>query len=77
MPVQLPPGWVITPMIENVPSPNIGTPAAGHFERLTYICRDENGQYVCSSGSESDCENQAQTMAQCRTQQQPYYEATP
>jgi len=78
MPIDLPPGWVITSMIEEVPNPNVGTPAAaaGNFARLTYICTDENNQYVCSSGSESDCENQAQTMAQCRTQQQPYYEPT-
>jgi hypothetical protein len=77
MPVELPPGWVITPTLENVPDPNAGTPAARSFARWTYICTDENAQYVCSSGSEPDCETQAQTAAQCRTQQQPYYEEIP
>ena len=76
MAVQLPPGWVITESIEQVPSPNAGTPAAGYFARRTFICTDQHSQYVCSSGSEEDCESQAQSMAQQRTQQQPYYQAT-
>jgi|SoimicmetaTmtLPC_FD_contig_51_910086_length_490_multi_2_in_0_out_0_2 hypothetical protein len=77
MAVTLPPGWVITPTLEEVPSPNVGTPAAGYFARRTFICTDENGQYVCASGAQEDCEAQAQSMAQCRTQQQPYYGVVP
>jgi len=74
----LPPGWVVTPTVEIVPNPNVGTPAEGaFFSRQTYICRDENGQYLCSSGALEDCEAQAQSLAQQRTQQQPYYEAIP
>jgi hypothetical protein len=74
----LPPGWVITPTLEIVPNPNVGTPAEGaFFARNTFICTDENGQYLCSSGAQEDCEAQAQSLAQCRTQQQPYYEAIP
>lgn len=75
MPPLLPPGWTIATTVENVPDPNAGTPAARVFSRVTYICTDENGQYVCSSGSERDCESQAQTAAQSRTQQLPYDQA--
>ena len=78
MPTDLPPGWVVTQTLETVPDPNAATePAAAGpgFTRWTYICTDENGQYVCASGSQEDCENQAQSMAQARTQRQPYYEA--
>ena len=80
MALQLPPGWAITKTLEVVPNPNATTEpniGAPYFSRYTYICTDENGQYVCASGSEDDCNSQAQTAAQCRTQQAPYYEATP
>ena len=70
MTAQLPPGWVITESIEQVPSPNAGTPAAGYFARRTFICTDQNGQYVCSSGAEEDCESQALTAIQSHSQQQ-------
>lgn len=74
---ELPPGWTVTKTLETVPDPNAGTPAAsGGFVRWTYICTDENAQFVCASGSEADCYNQAQSAAQSRTQQQPYYEVT-
>jgi len=74
----LPPGWVVTPTDEIVPNPNVGTPAEGaFFARRTFICTDENGQYLCASGDQGDCEAQAQSLAQQRTQQQPYYEAIP
>lgn len=74
----LPPGWVVTKTLESVPNPNFGTPYGNaYFTRWTYICTDENGQYVCASGSDVDCYGQAQAMAQSRTQQQPYYEVTP
>lgn len=66
MAVQLPPGWVITSTVELVPDPNNGLPV---FARRTYICTDAAGSYVCSSGAEEDCEAQALSMAQCRTQQ--------
>jgi len=42
------------------------------FDRWTWICRDERGQYVCASGTEHDCESQALSMAQARTQKRPY-----
>jgi hypothetical protein len=74
MPVTLPPGWVITTLVEHVPDPN-GTGAP--FARWTSVCTDEVGGYVCSSGALEDCESQAQAMAQARTQQQPYYEESP
>jgi len=78
MATALPPGWVITPLVETVPNPNVGTPAAGpYFVRQTYICTDAAGGYVCSSGALEDCQSQAQAMAQARTQQQPYYTTTP
>ena len=69
MTVPLPPGWVINEVIEEVPSPNAGTAAAGYFARKTFICTDENNQYVCSSGSREDCENQALTATQSHSQQ--------
>jgi hypothetical protein len=72
MAVTLPPGWTINEMIEVVPSPNIGTPAYTEFARRTYVCTDQAGQYVCSSGSLEDCESQALTMAQAFSQQRPY-----
>jgi hypothetical protein len=72
MTVPLPLGWVINEVLEEVPSPNAGTPAAGYFARKTFICYDENNQYVCSSGSREDCENQALTAAQSSTQQNFY-----
>jgi hypothetical protein len=78
MAVTLPPGWAITASVETVPDPNAATEpiAAGPgFARWTYICTDQNGQYVCGSGAEEDCEAQALTAAQSRTQQQPYDEA--
>jgi hypothetical protein len=78
MATALPPGWVITPLVETVPNPNVGTPAAGpYFVRQTYVCRDAAGGYVCASGALEDCQSQAQAMAQARTQQQPYYVTTP
>lgn len=80
MPTTLPPGWAIASSLETVPDPNAATlpMAAGPgFVRWTWVCTDEHGQYVCASGSEDDCANQAQSMAQARTQQQPYYEASP
>ena len=74
MATTLPPGWVITPTVEAVPDPNFPGPTAGPgFVRQTFICRDAAGGYVCSSGALEDCESQAQSMAQVRTQQQPYY----
>ena len=69
MAVPLPPGWVINEVIEEVPSPNAGTAAAGYFARKTFICLDDMGQYVCSSGSREDCENQALTATQSHSQQ--------
>tara|TARA_R110000868_G_scaffold197709_1_gene443952 strand:- start:2323 stop:2550 length:228 start_codon:yes stop_codon:yes gene_type:complete len=75
MAVQLPPGWVITEMTETLPSLNPGTPAAGaYFARRTFVCRQGNGVFVCASGALEDCEAQAQTAAQSRTQKQPYYQ---
>lgn len=72
----LPPGWTITPTLEVVPNPNKSGPGSGDFfSRWTYICTDENGQYVCASGALEDCQAQALTMAQSHTQQQPYNEA--
>ncbi len=68
----LPPGWTVTGSDEAVPNPNGPDFALPYFVRKTYICTDENGQYVCASGSEDDCNNQALTAAQSRTQQQPY-----
>jgi len=76
MAVVLPPGWVINPLVEHVPDPNFpGILAGPGFTRLTYICTDQNGQTVCASGALEDCEAQALTAAQSRTQQQPYDEA--
>lgn len=72
----LPPGWVITKTLEEVPNPNIPQFALPGFVRWTYICTDQNNQFVCASGSEDDCINQAQAMAESRTQQQPYNEAS-
>jgi hypothetical protein len=69
MAVTLPPGWTIQTMTEDVPDPNTGLP---FFRRITHICRDQGGQYVCSSGSLEDCEAQALTAAQSFTQQRPY-----
>jgi hypothetical protein len=71
MAVQLPTGWVITKTLEMVPSPiDIGqTEPRSLFTRWTYICTNGAGDYVCSSGSEPDCESQALSMAQARTQQ--------
>jgi hypothetical protein len=75
MAVTLPPGWDITPTLEHVPDPNFpGITAGAGFTRWTYICTDENDQYVCSSGAQEDCEAQALTAAQSRTQQLPYTE---
>ena len=77
MTVALPPGWVITPTLETVPNPNTSGPGSGaFFSRWTYICTDAAGGYVCASGSEPDCEAQALSMAQARTQQLPYDEAS-
>jgi len=74
MATTLPPGWVITTTLETVPDPNSPGPTAGPgFVRTTHICTDADGGYVCSSGALEDCESQAQSMAQSRTQQQPYY----
>lgn len=71
--VTLPPGWVITEKEEEVPNPNFGS-VYGYpfFVRKTYICTDQDGQFVCASGSDQDCESQALSMAQSRTQQLPY-----
>jgi hypothetical protein len=75
MAAELPPGWVVTESIEDVPNPNSGTPYGNtYFRRKTYICTDQNGQFVAASGDRGDCESQAQAMAQSRTQQQPYYQ---
>lgn len=72
MAATLPPGWDINEVLEIVPSPNIGTPAYTEFARKTFICTNQAGEYVCSSGSLEDCEAQALTMAQSFSQQQPY-----
>ena len=67
----LPDGWVITKTLESVPNPNFssGVPyGLPFFTRWTYICTDENDQFVCASGSEEDCQTQALTMAQSQTQ---------
>ena len=68
----LPPGWAIARVLEDVPNPNFPQFALPGFVRTTYICTDEFNQNVCSSGSEDDCNSQALTAAQSRTQQQPY-----
>jgi hypothetical protein len=76
MAVELPPGWAVAAVDEIVPNPNTEGPGSGaFFARRTYICTDQNAQFVCASGSEDDCNNQAQTAAQARTQRRPYYEA--
>lgn len=69
MAVTLPPGWVITATDETVPDPDKRT---GGFVRRTYICTDQNSQYVCASGALEDCEAQALSVAQCWSQKQPY-----
>lgn len=74
MAVTLPPGWVIDTVLELVPDPN---GLAAPFARTTYVCYDAVGGFVCASGALEDCESQAQSMAQARVQQQPYYEASP
>ena len=71
----LPLGWTITETIEQLPDPNVGTPAARSFARRTFICTDAGGDYVCSSGSEDDCYTQAQARAEAHWQQRPYDEA--
>lgn len=77
MAVSLPPGWTITPTLEEVPNPNTSGPGSGlFFTRWTYICTDDSGSYVCASGALEDCESQALSMAQARTQQQPYDQAS-
>lgn len=68
----LPTGWHIDQVTEYVPDPNAGTPAARTFLRATFICTDDAGNYVCASGTEQDCYSQALSVAQSRTQQQPY-----
>jgi hypothetical protein len=68
----IPADWTITKTLEEVPPTNIGTAySSAPFMRWTYICTDENGQYVCSSGSEEDCQNQALTMFQSSLQVSP------
>ena len=65
----LPNGWQVNGIVEIVPNPNSGDGNAygnGYFTRQTYICTDQNQQYVCASGSESDCYAQALSMAQSR-----------
>lgn len=74
----LPPGWVMLRVLETVPNPNFGTPYGNTgFVRWTYITTDENGQYVCASGSEQDCCTQSHAMAEQRTQRRPFNEALP
>jgi hypothetical protein len=72
MAVNLPPGWAINEVLEIVPSPNVGTPMFSTFARITYVCTDQHGDYVCSSGSREDCESQAHAMAEAWSQQIPY-----
>lgn len=69
MAVALPPGWVITEVLETVPDPNRRTSG---FVRRTFVCNDQNNQFVCASGALEDCEAQALSMAQCWSQKQPY-----
>lgn len=69
MAVTLPPGWAITEVLESVPDPN---GRAAPFVRRTFVCNDQNSQYVCASGAREDCEAQALSMAQCWSQKQPY-----
>jgi hypothetical protein len=69
MAVNLPPGWAITELLEDVPDPNNRLPA---FRRRTFICTDQRGDYVCSSGALEDCEAQAHSMAEAWSQQRPY-----
>jgi hypothetical protein len=72
----LPPGWVMTRVLESVPNPNFGTTYGNnYFVRWTYITTDENGQFVCASGADTDCCAQAHAMAEQRTQQKPYNQA--
>lgn len=69
----LPPGWIVTQVLEEVPNPNFGTAYGNNFfTRWTYICHDQRGDFVAASGSEDDCYNQAAAIAESRTQQQPY-----
>jgi hypothetical protein len=71
----LPPGWVMTKVLETVPNPNGPNFALPYFVRWTYITTDENGQFVCASGADTDCCAQAHAMAEQRTQKRPYNEA--
>lgn len=65
----IPADWKITKTLEAVPATNAGTAySSAPFMRWTYICTDEIGQYVCSSGSLEDCESQALSMFQSQTQ---------
>jgi len=59
-------------VLETVPNPNIPQFALPSFVRWTYITTDENGQFVASSGADTDCCAQSHAMAEQRTQQQPY-----
>jgi len=69
MAVTLPQGWTISGFYEAVPDPN---GVAAPFARFSYVCTDEHGVVVAASGSQQDCEAQALTLAQSRTQQRPY-----
>jgi|PlaIllAssembly_1097288.scaffolds.fasta_scaffold00028_25 hypothetical protein len=65
----IPADWTITKTLEEVPATNAGTAySSAPFVRWTYICTDENDQFVCASGSEPDCEAQALSMFQSQTQ---------
>ena len=65
----------MTKVLEDVPNPNGPNFALPYFRRWTYITTDENGQFVCASGADTDCCAQAHAMAEQRTQQRPYNEA--
>ena len=73
----LPPGWTIQKVYELLPGLNQGQLnfPNPYYARWTYICTDENNQFVCGSAWLDDCCNQAQTRAQSPTQQQPYDQA--
>jgi hypothetical protein len=69
---QIPASWTITKTLEEVPATNAGTAySSAPFMRWTYICTDENGDYVCASGAEEDCQAQALTMYQSSLQANP------
>ena len=64
MATTLPPSWTVTQSYEPVPRPGDPRPPNETYHRVTWVCRNGSGAFVCADGSEEACRQQALSIVE-------------